>query len=150
MDRLFGNLLARVNHLAVEQCRQPDVAINPLPERLVFGCHALRAEQFVHLFQGAPLGLGNEEPHVNRSDDGNAAEEDEGTVGRGRDEGRGGQTDTEVVELGRVRNSVSRREVVLDSLTQLLLPPILTPLARILSGKTSDTTIHAHGPVWKR
>lgn len=30
--------------------------------------------------------------------------------------------------------------------TQLLLPPILTPLARMLKGKTSDTTIHATGP----
>ena len=30
--------------------------------------------------------------------------------------------------------------------TQLLLPPILTPLARILNGKTSDVTIQATGP----
>lgn len=30
--------------------------------------------------------------------------------------------------------------------TQLLLPPILTPLARMESGKTSATTIHATGP----
>lgn len=32
-------------------------------------------------------------------------------------------------------------------LTQLLLPPTLTPLARMLRGKTSEQTIHATGPV---
>jgi hypothetical protein len=31
-------------------------------------------------------------------------------------------------------------------LTQLLLPPRLTPLARMERGKTSETTIHATGP----
>lgn len=31
-------------------------------------------------------------------------------------------------------------------LSQLLLPPKLTPLARILNGKTSLTKIHATGP----
>lgn len=30
--------------------------------------------------------------------------------------------------------------------TQLLLPPMLTPFARMLSGKTSETTIQATGP----
>lgn len=31
-------------------------------------------------------------------------------------------------------------------LTQLLLPPRLTPLARMLRGNTSEVTIHATGP----
>jgi hypothetical protein len=31
-------------------------------------------------------------------------------------------------------------------LTQLLLPPKLTPLARMLRGNTSEVTIHATGP----
>lgn len=33
-----------------------------------------------------------------------------------------------------------------EQLTQLELPPTDTPFARILRGKTSDTTIHAQGP----
>lgn len=34
----------------------------------------------------------------------------------------------------------------MNELTQLLLPPILTPLARMDRGKTSETRIHATGP----
>lgn len=38
------------------------------------------------------------------------------------------------------------RSRIQEELTQLLLPPILTPLARMLRGKTSEVTIHATGP----
>ena len=45
--------------------------------------------------------------------------------------------------LGQIALLMNR---VKGRLTQLLLPPILTPLARMLKGKTSETIIHETGP----
>lgn len=122
--------------------------------------HAGGAEELVHLLQGAALGLGHQEEDVEDGDGGDAAEEDEGAICGRRDERRSGHAHGEVVELFLQQHGVSIsgpggvkrekwKESRSDRHTQLLLPPTLTPLARMESGNTSDVTIQATGPTRK-
>lgn len=82
-----------------EKRQQADLALDLALASLIFHRHALGAEQLVHLLEGASLGLGDEEPHVEHTDGGHAAEEDKGTVVGCGDERRGGQANRKVVQL---------------------------------------------------
>lgn len=141
------SLLRTILTLLTQQCRKPNIPLNPPLQRLILRRNPIRPEDLIHLLQRPPLCLRNEENDIHHGEGGDAAEENESAVVGGFDEGGCEEADGEVVELvGLVCICLKGGGWTGVGLTQLLLPPMLTPLARMLRGKTSDTTIHETGP----
>lgn len=111
---------------------------------LILGCHSLGSKDLIHFLQSTALGLWDQEDDIEHGQGGDASKEDERPVVSCFDKWGGEQTHGEVVQLWIISPEPNTRNRPM--LTQLLLPPMLTPLARILKGNTSETTIHETGP----
>lgn len=91
------NIPLLLNPLNTNKRQQPNLTLNTMLSRRISSSKTRRPEQLVHFLQGAALGLGHEENHVQDTDDGDAAEEDECSVRGGADEGGCGRCNGKVV-----------------------------------------------------
>lgn len=105
-DHLFAvgvtKLLVRFHWTFVvveaQQRSQANLTLDPVLHLQISLGEASGAEQLVHLFQGTALGLWPEEDDGEYSDGGDAPEEDECAVVASFDEGRGRNSDGEIVQ----------------------------------------------------
>lgn len=99
---LFGVLSVKLlltGAFHTDQLEEADLTFDAVLA-LGVGCgHSGCSKQLIHFFQGAALGLWDQEIDIQDADDGDTAEEDECAVGGGLDEWRCSRSDREVVQL---------------------------------------------------